>query len=67
MDVRINTNPLSVDVLIDGDVKKSQSIDKDTMREYMYELCGDNDLLLEALRFCHRKLKVVSTTFMEVK
>ena len=66
-DVRINTNPLSVDIINKEEIMKSKDISVDEMRNYMYEMCGDNDLMLEALRLTAKKMKPISYRFKDIK
>jgi len=65
MDVRLTND--STEVIVDGKVVKSVESDRKKMGANITELVGDDNVMLEALRFCHRKMKVVSTTFKGVK
>jgi len=65
MDVRLTHD--KTEVVVDGKVVKSVESNREKFGSAMTELIGDDKVLLEALRFCHRKMKVVSTTFKGVK
>ena len=65
MDIRLSVG--LTEVIQDDVVVKSVENTGDMFKEYIYELCGDNDLLLEALRLTAKKIKPISYTFMEVK
>ena len=65
MDIRLSVG--LTEVIIDDVVVKSVENKDDDFKNYMYEMCGDNELLLEALRLSAKKMKPISYTFMEVK
>ena len=65
MDVRLSKE--LTEVIVNDEVVKSVENTGYMFKEYIYEMCGDNDLLLEALRITAKKMKPISYTFMEVK
>ena len=65
MDIRLSVG--LTEVIQDDVVVKSVENTGDMFKEYIYELCGDNDLLLEALRITAKKMKPISYTFTGVK
>ena len=65
MDIRLSVG--LTEVIIDDVVVKSVENTGDMFKEYIYELCGDNDLLLEALRITAKKIKPISYTFKDIK
>ena len=65
MDVRLSKE--LTEVIVNDEVVKSVENTGDDFKNHMYEMCGDNDLLLEALRLSAKKMKPISYTFMEVK
>ena len=65
MDIRLSVG--LTEVIKDDVVVKYVENTGDDFKNNMYEMCEGNELMLEALRFCHRKLKIVSTTFKDVK
>ena len=65
MDVRLSKE--LTEIIKDDVVVKSVENTDDDFKNNMYELCGDNDLMLEALRITAKKMKPISYTFVEVK
>jgi hypothetical protein len=65
MDIRLSVG--LTEVIQDDVVLKSIENKDDDFKNHMYEMCGDNELMLEALRLTAKKMKPVSYTFMEVK
>ena len=65
MDVRLSKE--LTEVIVNDEVVKSVENKDDDFKNYMYEMCGDNELMLEALRLSAKKMKPISYTFMEVK
>ena len=65
MDVRLSKE--LTEVIVNDVVVKSVENKDDDFKNHMYEMCGDNELMLEALRLTAKKMKPISYTFMEVK
>ena len=65
MDVRLSKE--LTEVIVNDEVIKSVENKDDDFKNHMYEMCGDNDLLLEALRLSAKKIKPISYTFLGVK
>ena len=65
MDVRLSKE--LTEVIVDDEVVKSVENKDDDFKNYMYEMCGDNELLLEALRLTAKKMKPISYRFIGVK
>ena len=65
MDVRLSKE--LTEVIVNDEVVKSVENTGDMFKEYIYELCGDNELLLEALRLTAKKMKPISYRFIGVK
>ena len=65
MDVRLSKE--LTEVIVNDEVVKSVENTGDMFKEYMYEMCGDNELLLEALRLTAKKIKPISYRFKDVK
>ena len=64
MDIRLSVG--LTEVIIDDVVVKSVENTGDDFKNNIYEMCGGNDLLLEALRLTAKKLKPLSYTFVGV-
>ena len=64
MDVRLSKE--LTEVIVNDEVVKSVENTGDMFKEYMYEMCGDNELLLEALRLTAKKIKPISYTFKDL-
>ena len=65
MDVRLSKE--LTEVMVNDEVVKSAENKDDDFKNHMYELCGDNDLMLEALRLSAKKIKPISYTFIGVE
>ena len=65
MDVRLSKE--LTEVIVNDEVVKSVENTGDMFKEYIYEMCGDNELLLEALRLTAKKMKPISYRFIGVK
>ena len=65
MDVRLSKE--LTEVIVNDEVIKSVENKDDDFKNHMYELCGDNDLMLEALRLSAKKIKPISYTFIGVE
>ena len=64
MDVRLSKE--LTEVIVNDVVVKSVENTGDDFKNHMYEMCGDNELLLEALRITAKKMKPISYTFTGV-
>ena len=64
MDIRLSVG--LTEVIIDDVVVKSVENKDDDFKNHMYEMCGDNELLLEALRLTAKKMKPISYRFVGV-
>ena len=64
MDIRLSVG--LTEVIKDDVVVKSVENTGDMFKNYMYEMCGDNELMLEALRLTAKKMKPISYTFKDV-
>ena len=65
MDVRLSKE--LTEVIVNDEVVKSVENKDDDFKNHMYEMCGDNELLLEALRLTAKKMKPISYRFKDVK
>ena len=64
MDVRLSKE--LTEVIVNDEVVKSVENKDDDIKNYMYEMCGDNELMLEALRLSAKKMKPISYTFKDL-
>ena len=64
MDVRLSKE--LTEVIVNDEVVKSVENKDDDFKNYMYEMCGDNELMLEALRLSAKKMKPISYTFKDL-
>ena len=65
MDVRLSKE--LTEVIVNDVVVKSVENNGDDFKNHMYEMCGDNDLMLEALRLTAKKMKPISYRFKDIK
>ena len=65
MDVRLSKE--LTEVIVNDEVVKSVENKDDDFKNHMYEMCGDNELLLEALRLTAKKMKPISYRFKDIK
>mgnify|MGYP007107511741 CR=1 FL=1 len=65
MDVRLSKE--LTEVIVNDEVVKSVENKDDDFKNHMYEMCGDNELMLEALRKANKLFKPKYYTFIGVK
>jgi len=66
MDIKLNIQPLTVEVIVNNETVKQEDITVDEYKSYIYELCGDDSLMLDSLRKANKLFKVRSYTFKGV-
>lgn len=65
MDVRLSKE--LTEVIVNGKVVRSVENKDDDFKNNLYEMVGDDVLLLEALRLTAKQMKPLSYTFLDLK
>jgi len=66
MDIKLNIQPLTVEVIVNNETVKQEDITVDEYKSYIYELVGDDSLMLDSLRKANKMFKPKSYMFKDI-